>query len=205
MERDGVSGTPPPSMGEEFYESLDRFLTKPAPNLLLGANKSNTVSSRKEHIKVSQPFAQRRSLQTGTGASSIEEAFAYSKQMADDLREASLTPRPLKESKSRSAPALPPSAHKTFNGGGSSVKGRKVSVVSKLRSKVSRPLEAFVVNAKVDVDSKKNPVDFDGLLRNFETGATLLALRAELEQSKQSLASSEDFIRSISRELKVQR
>jgi hypothetical protein len=76
-------------------------------------------------------------------------------------------------------------------------------VVHKLRSKAesSRPIEEFAVTAKSEVDMKKNPVDFDELLRNFENKTTLNQLRAELEESQRSLASSEDHIKSLSRDI----
>lgn len=49
-------------------------------------------------------------------------------------------------------------------------------------------------------DLRKNPVDFDELVANFTTGATLQRLRKELEQSKASMADSQKHLRNLSQD-----
>ena len=47
-------------------------------------------------------------------------------------------------------------------------------------------------------------VDFDSLVANFEQGTTLRALKAELEESKASLARSKQAVQKISTEMASQ-
>eukprot|EP01038_Epipyxis_sp_PR26KG_P005725 gene5725-7908_t len=58
--------------------------------------------------------------------------------------------------------------------------------------------EFNVVNEK-EIDLKKNALNFDDLVNNFQNGVTLQKLKAELAQSKQSMAKSEQFMRELSR------
>eukprot|EP00981_Chlorochromonas_danica_P012327 scaffold4837_cov163-Ochromonas_danica.AAC.8 len=55
----------------------------------------------------------------------------------------------------------------------------------------------FVVTRETETDLKRIPVDFDSLLSNFQTGATLDKLRKELAESQQSLAQSELIVQQL--------
>jgi hypothetical protein len=61
---------------------------------------------------------------------------------------------------------------------------------------------AFSVNTNIHdtegPDLKRNTVNYDELIYNFQSGSTLDKLRKELAQSKQSLAQSENVIRELS-------
>jgi hypothetical protein len=61
---------------------------------------------------------------------------------------------------------------------------------------------AFSVNTNIHdtegPDLKRNTVNYDELIFNFQSGSTLDKLRKELAQSKQSLAQSENVIRELS-------
>ena len=94
--------------------------------------------------------------------------------------------------------------------GGSSIAGRSSQgkktggIVGRLRGttvKESKLQEVFSVQTSKEVDLKKHALDFESLLRNFESGSTLAALKAELHQSQQSLANSEDHIRAMARDI----
>lgn len=88
-------------------------------------------------------------------------------------------------------------------------KDRK-SVVKRMRAKI--PSEAamyganndtegtFNVSNDLDSDNRRNPINFDELISNFQGGVTLQKLRKELEQSKQSMKNSENFMRQLSME-----
>lgn len=58
----------------------------------------------------------------------------------------------------------------------------------------------FNVNTEAEIDPKRNAVNFDELILNFQDGTTLKKLRKELEQSKQSMRQSEKFMQELSRE-----
>lgn len=217
-------------MENEFYENIDSFLQKPAPTLNISKSNASIGKSTNNRIYLPtktisdhrQPFAQKKNFAVEKPTFSVDllnEAFAYSEKIAEDLRRMDDIDVPLPAistnttTKVRSAPGgSQPLAHQE----GAKVrrnsmtqamvprKTNKGGAVTKLRSKVGRVVEKtddFTVTAKVENDMKKNPIDFDSLLRNFETGATLTALRAELAQSKQSLASSESYIKSLSKDL----
>merc|ERR1719453_2592775 len=95
------------------------------------------------------------------------------------------------------------------------------NVVKKLREKTTKPSTNSTTkengkstkgnnninnnNFKISVDvaetgDKRNATDFDLLLENFQNGTTLKKLQAELAQSKQSIAKSENFMRNLSKE-----
>eukprot|EP01036_Dinobryon_divergens_P032529 gene32529-42140_t len=58
----------------------------------------------------------------------------------------------------------------------------------------------FDVSADTEVDLKKNAINFDDLVSNFQNGTTLRKLQRELEQSKQSMQRSEQFLKNLSLE-----
>lgn len=95
--------------------------------------------------------------------------------------------------------------------------GAAVGVVKKLRSRSqastitataaafdadnhSSRSEAFRVAVEVEVDPRRNAVDFDDLVANFQDGITLHQLRRDLEESKRSMKRSEDFLRQLSKD-----
>lgn len=49
-------------------------------------------------------------------------------------------------------------------------------------------------------DSRRHALDFDELVANFQSGATLQRLRRELEQSQASMASSQSYLRNLSKD-----
>lgn len=59
------------------------------------------------------------------------------------------------------------------------------------------PAEDFVVARENEVDPKRHPVDFDNLVANFQSGASLDRLRKELADSQHSLAQSEEVVRKL--------
>mgnify|MGYP003353875718 CR=1 FL=1 len=50
----------------------------------------------------------------------------------------------------------------------------------------------------LETDSRRNPLNFDELVANFQNGTTLEKLRKELADSRSSLAQSETVIRELS-------
>lgn len=58
----------------------------------------------------------------------------------------------------------------------------------------------FNVSNDLDSDNRRNPINFDELISNFQGGVTLQKLRKELEQSKQSMKNSENFMKQLSME-----
>lgn len=81
-------------------------------------------------------------------------------------------------------------------------------VVKRLRSKTQAhtdsgpPPAGFTVSAIAEEDLKKNTVDFDALVANFEQGITLQKLQDELKSSKLSMQRSEDFMKQLARDLR---
>lgn len=78
-------------------------------------------------------------------------------------------------------------------------------VVKKLRAKVPSEAhlasEVFHVNTEAGADaSRRNPINYDELISNFENGVTLQRLRKELEDSKHSMKQSENMMRQLSME-----
>ena len=58
----------------------------------------------------------------------------------------------------------------------------------------------FDVSADTEVDLKKNAINFDDLVSNFQNGTTLKKLQRELQQSKQSMQRSQQFLKNLSLE-----
>ena len=214
-----------PTMESNFYAAFDEFLSKPAPTLILSDSNvsisKSSSSSKKTISDIKQPYAQRKPLPRNLEPSKslLEEAFAYSERLADDMRGGDESFEREPSGHIQSAPSLtidtdPPEENRmkprrrrsephplaSRNRGG--VPSKK-SIVHKLRGQTdsARPANAFAVPMKKEVDTKKNPIDFDCLVRNFENQTTLNQLRAELEQSRQSLANSEEYIKELSREM----
>ena len=214
-----------PSMESNFYAAIDEFLSKPAPTLTLSESNVSiskaSYSSKKTISDIKQPFAQRKPLARNyePSKSLLEEAFAYSERLAEEMRVGDENFERDPSDHIQSAPSLtidtdPPHNDRLKprrrrsephplvlrNRGGVS---SKRSIVHKLRGQTdsTRPVNAFTVPTKKEVDMKKNPIDFEGLVRNFENQTTLNQLRAELEQSRQSLANSEEYIKELSRDI----
>lgn len=74
-------------------------------------------------------------------------------------------------------------------GGGSGSGGGKKGAASK-----------FSVEEVGEKDTRRNVVNYDELIANFQNGTTLQALQKELEMSKKSMARSEQFLRDLSKE-----
>ena len=214
-----------PTMESNFYAAIDEFLSKPAPTLTL--NDSNvsiskaSSSSKKTISDTKQLYAQRKPLTRSlkTSKSLLEEAFAYSERLAEDMRVGEEYFEREPSDHVQSAPGLtidtdPPDndrskprrrrseSHPLVSRNKGVVSSKK-SLVHKLRGQTdsARPVNAFTVPTKKEVDMKKNPIDFEGLVKNFENQTTLNQLRAELEQSRQSLANSEEYIKELSRDM----
>lgn len=102
-------------------------------------------------------------------------------------------------------------ARKKADSAGSSRAGPK-GAVKKLRAKIpsesavayggNEAAEAgFNIGNEADAGSnRRNPINFDELISNFQGGITLQKLRQELEQSKQSMKNSENFMKQLSKE-----
>lgn len=100
---------------------------------------------------------------------------------------------------------------KKADSAGSNRAGPK-GAVKKLRAKIpsesalgyggeASDAAGFNISGDADVDSgKRNPINFDELISNFQGGITLQKLRKELEQSKQSMKNSENFMKQLSKE-----
>lgn len=89
---------------------------------------------------------------------------------------------------------------------GSSNSGPK-GIVKKLRAKVPSESNISTTNTGFSTDTtldnnnnKRNAVNFDELISNFQDGIMLSKLRQELEDSKQSMKKSENFMRQLSQE-----
>jgi hypothetical protein len=86
--------------------------------------------------------------------------------------------------------------------------GGSKGVVKKLRAKVpsESSLQAPNHDAAFNIGNdsgdvgRRNPINFEELVSNFEGGVTLQKLRKELEESKQSMKQSENFMRQLSQE-----
>jgi len=111
----------------------------------------------------------------------------------------------------------PPLRKHVGHTGSSHKSGAAVGVVKKLRSRSQASTitataaafdadnhsirgEAFRVAVEAEVDPRKNAVDFDDLVANFQDGITLHKLRRDLEESKRSMKRSEDFLRQLSKD-----
>lgn len=94
------------------------------------------------------------------------------------------------------------------NSGGSSKRNQNpVNMVRSLKSKSNKASKGsnsstkqtndreFSIKQDAEQDSKRNPVNFDELITNFQNGLNIDKLRKELDQSRKALAQSEDFIR----------
>lgn len=102
---------------------------------------------------------------------------------------------------------------KADSAGSSRTGGPKGGAVKKLRAKIpsesalgygndgSSEGAGFNITSEAELDSgKRNPINFDELISNFQGGITLQKLRKELEQSKQSMKNSENFMKQLSKE-----
>lgn len=81
-------------------------------------------------------------------------------------------------------------------------------LVSRLRQQAADSngaLDAFDLSTKKEEDGRRCPLDFDALVQNFEQGLTLQRLKAELEDSKQSMQRSNDFLRQMSKDIRMYR
>jgi hypothetical protein len=79
-------------------------------------------------------------------------------------------------------------------------KGKGNGLVKKLRGGITADNTGFGVATIHESDSRRNALDFDSLVANFEQGVNLQKLQDELKQSKASIAKSENFMRELARE-----
>jgi hypothetical protein len=113
--------------------------------------------------------------------------------------------------------SAPNNDHHAGNGGGGSGKKKKkssgsINAIRQLKSNKAaaannpsatsssnpNPNDFVTGNDSVNLDYKRNPVNFDELVANFQYGITLEKLKQELAQSQQSLQHSESFIKELS-------
>lgn len=92
----------------------------------------------------------------------------------------------------------------------SSKKQAKEGVVKRLRSKTTTQVPSADAFSNISASSLENTrqkggLDVDAMVRNFQNGTTLSRLKAELEASQQSIADSENFMRSLSKEYSSKR
>lgn len=89
---------------------------------------------------------------------------------------------------------------KGYLGSGAAAAGGKSSNGGS--SSNAKPADFNVASGEGDfVDSRRNMVDFDELVANFESGATLQKLRKELEESKRSMANSQNYLRNMTKDM----
>jgi len=62
---------------------------------------------------------------------------------------------------------------------------------------------SFSVQSIPEEDTRRNVLDFDSLITNFQTGANISKLKQELMQSQQSKSNSEQFMRQIAAEFNL--
>lgn len=152
----------------------------------------------------------------------LREAFAYTdnllrnavleeaaEQLDDDSNDRSRRQGAQKDRKTHSAPAADNGDRDYLFYGAPAGKGRNapVNIVRSLKSKKKqqqsggRPVhsETFSVKKEEEQDLKRNPLNFEELVANFQSGATLDRLRKELEDSQNSLKQSKSAIRNLMR------
>lgn len=162
--------------------------------------------------KQRQAPAAKRSQATGNangGSQFVKKFAAYTNEASMD--DASLAYKASSNAQGpfpKSAPAdlmsqTSSKAHKKSAGGMGALK-----MVRDLKHKSQASLEPsrkpppaanteFTVARETEVDKKRNPVDYDGLLANLQSGSHLEKLRKELAESQQSLAQSEAVVRNL--------
>jgi hypothetical protein len=105
----------------------------------------------------------------------------------------------------RSAPAAPNVYYDTT---APKKKGNKKnsnnSIVKKLRSQTATAnMNTFEISSAIDNnDDRRNALDFDALVSNFEQGLTIKKLKADLQDSKQAMANSLAFMKQIKTEMR---
>ena len=103
----------------------------------------------------------------------------------------------------RSAPAAP----NVYDTAAPKKKGNKknsTSIVKKLRSQTANSNNAtFDISSALDnTDDRRNALDFDALVSNFEQGLTIKKLKADLQDSKYSMEKSLAFMKQIQSEMR---
>jgi hypothetical protein len=87
---------------------------------------------------------------------------------------------------------------------GNNAQGKKksnggINAVRNLKKQGSNKRGDFNIGGdSLESDSRRNPLNFDELVANFQNGTTLEKLRRELADSRNSLAQSESVIRDLS-------
>ena len=85
-----------------------------------------------------------------------------------------------------------------------SKKNSNNSIVKKLRSQTATAnMNTFEISSAIDNnDDRRNALDFDALVSNFEQGLTIKKLKADLQDSKQAMANSLAFMKQIKSEMR---
>jgi len=112
-------------------------------------------------------------------------------------------------SSSLKQPRSAPSASNVYDTAIPKKKGNKknssTSIVKKLRSQTATASNntTFDISSALDnTDDRRNALDFDALVSNFEQGLTIKKLKADLQDSKHSMAKSLAFMKQIQTEMR---
>ena len=75
-----------------------------------------------------------------------------------------------------------------------------ISQITATTSLTTNNPSSFAIESNQAVDFRRNVLDYDDLITNFQRGTNVKKLREELEESKISVAKSNDFIRQLTQD-----
>lgn len=215
----GIDNGVMPSKGkEEKQSSLPRIpptsLKQQAQPPLALPPKPNKVS--KATSKIKEIINGRTNEVKQIDPSLLREAFAYSEKvmqeaMFEEAFESSHQNRPSSgdnDDHPRSAPPIPKKQQQKANKGQQQPKKSTStqSLVKKLRGQTHNVYmghsdavkeKSFDTAHMPEEDSKRNAIDYDALVANFEQGIMLQRLRAELEESKQNISKTTEHMKKL--------
>lgn len=208
---------------DEIYEkTLSQIPTLPPVNPIRRQVESVPAEAKISKRKSSGESKKQKSIDPQL----LRDAFAYTdnllrnavleeaaEQLDDNTNDRSRRQGAQKDRKTHSAPAADNGDRDYLFYGAPAGKGRNapVNIVRSLKSKKKqqqqqhpsggRPVhsENFSVKKEEEQDLKRNPLNFEELVANFQSGTTLDRLRKELEDSQNSLKQSKSAIRSLMR------
>jgi hypothetical protein len=208
---------------DEIYEkTLSQIPTLPPVNPIRRQVESVPAEAKISKRKSSGESKKQKSIDPQL----LRDAFAYTdnllrnavleeaaEQLDDNTNDRSRRQGSQKDRKTHSAPAADNGDRDYLFYGAPAGKGRNapVNIVRSLKSKKKqqqqqhpsggRPVhsETFSVKKEEEQDLKRNPLNFEELVANFQSGTTLDRLRKELEDSQNSLKQSKSAIRSLMR------
>lgn len=208
---------------DEIYEkTLSQIPTLPPVNPIRRQVESVPAEAKISKRKSSGESKKQKSIDPQL----LRDAFAYTdnllrnavleeaaEQLDDNTNDRSRRQGTQKDRKTHSAPAADNGDRDYLFYGAPAGKGRNapVNIVRSLKSKKKqqqqqhpsggRPVhsETFSVKKEEEQDLKRNPLNFEELVANFQSGTTLDRLRKELEDSQNSLKQSKSAIRSLMR------